>query len=311
VDIEIADRIRTAAAELGYVRCGFTDATPFERYARALDEHIRRFPEASSLYEPMRRRIDPRRTAPWARSIVVCIRGYNRFRLPPRLSDHIGRTYLVDNRRPGCPDHRMPRAMTELLRGLGLRVKRGGVPDRAAAERAGVAWILKSGFAWTPETGTWLNIETWRIDADLPPGRPLPGCPCPDDCTACIEACPTGALTAPLAMRMDRCVAYLTYEAPWPIAPDLWKCMGPWVYGCDACQQACPLNRGRWRNLEPGPWLDAIAEHLTPEALAEMDQKTYENVVYPRFWYIPREHLWRWRANARRAVEWQRQHGGG
>ena len=105
-------------------------------------------------------------------------------------------------------------------------------------------------------------------------------------------------------MRLDRCVAYLTYEAPLPIPEDLRRAMGPWVYGCDACQEACPLNHGCWKCAETAPWLEEIAELLHPSALAVMDQKTYETLIHPRFWYIPPDDLARWHANARRAVEW-------
>ena len=104
-------------------------------------------------------------------------------------------------------------------------------------------------------------------------------------------------------MRMDRCVAYLTYRAPHPIQEDLWQKMGPWIYGCDACQVVCPLNREAWEGRERMPWLEDVAEALTPGRLAEMDEKTYRERVHPLFWYIPAEDVARWRANARRALK--------
>ena len=78
--------------------------------------------------------------------------------------------------------------------------------------------------------------------------------------------------------------------------------MDGWVYGCDACQQACPMNRGKWQPREPMPWLDDVSDLLTPEALATMDEETYRKVVFPLFNYIPEDNLARWHANAKRAV---------
>ena len=118
-----------------------------------------------------------------------------------------------------------------------------------------------------------------------------------------MDACPTGALVEPFVMRMDRCVAYLTYHAPEPIAPELWNRMGTWIYGCDACQEVCPLNKGRWESIEGAPWLDKAALHLSPEALAGMSEKTYREIVHPLFWYISLDDIKRWHRNAARAVK--------
>ncbi|MCF7855493.1 MAG: hypothetical protein K9N51_11895 [Candidatus Pacebacteria bacterium] len=295
--------IKRTAADIGYLACGITTAAPFTRFADALRDRVARFPKASSLYAHMSYRADPRRTTPWARSIVVCIRRYGKYDLPPGLDNHIGRNYLADQRVPQCPDHDMPKRMTAALKKLGLKVKRGGTPDRLAAARAGVVRIGRNGFAYHEKAGSWLNISTWRVDAELPADQPDFACPCPDDCRACMDHCPTGAIVDPYVMRMDRCIAYLTYHAPHPIAPDLWAEMGPWIYGCDACQRICPLNDGKWQPEEPATWLDEAREYLTPQALADMGEVTYREVVHPLFWYIPLDDLERWHKNARRADE--------
>ena len=102
---------------------------------------------------------------------------------------------------------------------------------------------------------------------------------------------------------MSKCAAYLSYESPEPVADDLWAKMGKCVYGCDICQQVCPMNEGKWEELEELPWIEAVRDKLTPEALAEMDQDTYRDDVHPLFWYIKLNNLERWHKNAQRAVE--------
>lgn len=298
----LKDQIKQLAAEVGYVACGITGAEPFEDYRAALQERIRCFPEAADLYRELEGRIDPRQGSPWTQSIVVCIRRYGKYAVPEHLLGHLARHYLCDRRIAACPDTAMPKRMKAGLVQLGLRVKVGGVPCRAAAMRAGVARIGRNTFAYAEGCGSWINIEAWKIDARLEPDAPSGAAPCPAGCQACRMACPTGALQGPYVMRQDRCTAYLTFEAPEPVAPELWARMGPWVYGCDACQQACPMNRGAWERREPTPWLDEVAEMLTPAALATMDQETYLKVVYPLFNYIPKDKLARWHANARRAL---------
>jgi epoxyqueuosine reductase len=295
-------QIKTLARDVGYAACGIAGAEPFEDYRAALEERMRRFPEAAALYRELEGRIDPRGVAPWARSIVVCVRRYGKYTVPESLLGHIARHYLCDRRIQACPDNAMPKRMKRGLAGMGLRVKTGGVPSRAAAVRAGVAGFARNGFVYAEGCGSWINIESWIVDAELEPDPPAPPAPCPDGCRACQQACPTGALQGPYLMRQDRCTAYLTYEAPEPVAPDLWARMGGWIYGCDVCQQVCPLNKGKWTRDEPTPWLDDVMRWLTPEALARMDQATYERVVHPLFGYIPLDNLARWQANAGRAL---------
>jgi epoxyqueuosine reductase len=302
--MSLKESIKQLATEAGYVACGITGVEPFDHYLTALHALEQQFPESASLYTGMERRVDPRQSAPWAGSIVVAIRRYGRYRIPEGLGRHIGLNYLCDRRIPACPDTVMPKRMKEGLKTLGLRVKTGGVPARAAAVRAGVAGLARNGFVYREGCGSWVNVESWMIDAVVEPDVPAGPAPCPEGCRACEMACPTGALVAPGRVRMDCCAAYLTYGAPWPVVPELWQRMGPWIYGCDACQNACPLNKGCWDACEPAPWLEAVADRLTPEALATMDEATYREMIHPLFWYIEETGLARWHANAKRAIEW-------
>ncbi len=298
----LTSQIKQLASSCGYLDCGIAHAEPFDLLAGELERRQRLFPESAHLYQNMENRIDPKRTAPWTRSIITAVRSYGKYRLPQQAVGHIGRNYLADRRVPQSPDYQMPHRFTEELKKLGLRVKRGGVPERLAGARAGVVSIGRNNFAYHPAAGSWINLESWRIDAELAPDAPNYSCPCPDNCQACVKNCPTGALRAPYEMRFDHCIAYLTYRAPRPISSKLASKMRGWIYGCDDCQTACPLNRNKWCSKKSAPWLEKIAHLLTPEALMKMDESTFKECIFPLFWYIPEEEAGRWRENAERAL---------
>lgn len=304
-DLDVKGRfaleIKKLATKVGYTACGITSTEPFDEFGVVIEERIRRFPEAIHLYAPLRKRVDSCSSAAWAKSIIVCVRRYGKYEIPAGLTGYIGRNYLVDKRYQECPDHKMLKKMTDGLMRMGIRVHKDGVPDRWAGARAGVTRFGRNCFAYSAH-GSWINIETWLVNADLPTDKPTLETPCPENCRACIDACPTKALLEPFVMRMDRCIAYLTYSAPEPIRAELWGKMGAWIYGCDVCQEVCPLNNGAWEPIEKAPWLEEVVSSLRPKLLAKMDENTYRTVVHPLFWYIPMENLARWHANAERAL---------
>uniref|UniRef100_A0A7C2K636 tRNA epoxyqueuosine(34) reductase QueG n=1 Tax=candidate division WOR-3 bacterium TaxID=2052148 RepID=A0A7C2K636_UNCW3 len=62
-------------------------------------------------------------------------------------------------------------------------------------------------------------------------------------CNLCVESCPTGALIKPGVLDASRCISYLTVEYKGVIPRELAVKMQNWVFGCDVCQEVCPLNR--------------------------------------------------------------------
>jgi len=126
---------------------------------------------------------------------------------------------------------------------FGHRVFTDSAPvlEVALAAHAGLGWRGKHTLLLTRDVGSWYFLG--EIYTDLPlPLTPSASAHC-GTCTACIAACPTGAIVAPYELDARRCISYLTIEHPGSIPEDLRPLLGNRIYGCDDCQLACPWNR--------------------------------------------------------------------
>lgn len=133
----------------------------------------------------------------------------------------------------------------------GYRVFTDSAPvmEVALATQSGLGWRGKHSLLLSREAGSYFFLG--EIYTDLP----LPTDPAVSDhcgrCTACQQACPTGAIVAPYVVDARRCISYLTIELKGNIPEPLRPLIGNRIYGCDDCQLFCPWNRFAPETREP------------------------------------------------------------
>jgi epoxyqueuosine reductase len=113
--------------------------------------------------------------------------------------------------------------------------------ERAWAARAGLGFVGKNGLVIVPGQGSYLLLGEVVTTLALVPDTPIAErC---GACTRCLDACPTGAFAAPFVLDPRRCVSYWTIEQADAPPEELREAVGEHLFGCDACQDACPFNR--------------------------------------------------------------------
>ena len=142
---------------------------------------------------------------------------------------------------------------------FGYRVLTDSAPvlEKALARNARLGAIGKNTLLLNREAGSFFLLGEIFCDLPLAPAAAPPvRDPC-GHCNACIEACPTGAITGPYQLDARRCISYLTIEHRGAIPVELRGAIGNRIFGCDDCQLACPWNK----YAQPTPDADFLPRH--------------------------------------------------
>ena len=122
-----------------------------------------------------------------------------------------------------------------------LFVDTGRMVDRAVAQRAGLGWYGKNTNILTKGWGSWVFLAEIVTNLPLDVDAPLKAnC---GSCELCLHACPTKALPNAYELDTPRCISFLTIELRGSIPLELRPLMGNLIFGCDICQDVCPVNK--------------------------------------------------------------------
>jgi epoxyqueuosine reductase len=170
--------------------------------------------------------------------------------------------------------------LDELAKALTKRVPEAnvrGVVDTAPllerdfARLAGLGWQAKNTLLIDKRQGSYLFLAALLTDIELPPDEPHVAQHC-GTCTACLDACPTGAFPQPFVLDATKCVSYLTIELKGPIPQRHRTGVGEWIFGCDVCQEVCPWNRKATTTDEPAFRRQAERERVDLVELLSLDE---------------------------------------
>lgn len=251
--------ITETAREVGFQKVGFAASDDLVEESQALKAWLAdgRHGTMTWLVNRQDERVSPRHYYPTVKTIVSLAMNYytQSDSSVERSAKSVGRDEITttkwSNYAWGDDYHQLiKKRLKTLLRHIKAAYPAVGgivcvdtspVLEKVWAQRAGLGWQGKHTNLITRDYGSWVFLGELLLDAAIEPDPPFEQDLC-GSCTACLEACPTGALTDAYQIDARRCISYLTIEYRGAFSPDQPDLEG-WIYGCDICQEVCPWNR--------------------------------------------------------------------
>ena len=260
-----ASIIKTEAKRLGFLSCGISKAEFLEDEAPRLEAWLSQNKHGKMQYmeNNFDKRLDPTLLVEGAKSVISLAYNYYTDQIQvdknaPKISKY---AYGIDYH------HVIKNKLNQLLEFIKEEI--GDVSGRAFVDSAPIlekAWAKKSGLGWlgknsnliTQKVGSFYFISELIVDLDLETDYAVTDhC---GSCTACIDACPTQAITEPYKVDGSKCISYFTIELKDNIPSDMKDKFDNWMFGCDVCQDVCPWNR--FQKSIVSPYLDQNLNYL-------------------------------------------------
>jgi epoxyqueuosine reductase len=251
---EYTQKIKSIAKDLGFLSCGISKAEFLEEEAPRLEQWLKegRHGQMAYMENHFDKRLDPRILVPGAKSVVSLLFNYypekQQAKGAPKISKYAFGTdyhFVIKDKLK-----QLFQILQEETGDINGRVFVDSAPvmDKAWAARSGLGWIGKNTNLITQKVGSFFFIAEIILDLELEYDTTTTDhC---GSCTACIDACPTQALT-PYQIDASKCISYLTIELKDQIPDEFQGKMDGWAFGCDVCQDVCPWNRFSKPHREP------------------------------------------------------------
>lgn len=246
--------IKNTALSLGFDACGIAKAEELTEDAGFMKLWIDsgKNGEMSYLARNFEKRVDPRKLVPGCKSIVVALLNYfpenKQISSSPQIAKYayseVDYHTVLKDKLKSLEEQICSKYGSDSVT-LGyqhLFVDSAPVLERRWAERAGLGWIGKHTQLIHPGLGSYAFIGILMLRIETEYDKPiLPHC---ENCTRCIDACPTKALSNG-TLDARRCISYLTIENKIEIPSEFKTKLSGNALGCDICADVCPWNK-KW-----------------------------------------------------------------
>ena len=275
--------IKAEAKRIGFLSCGISKAEFLEDEAPRLEKWLNEGKHGKMKYmeNHFDKRLNPTLLVEGSKSVISLTYNYytdktQGYAAAPKISKY---AYGTDYH------YVIKKKLVQLLEFIKSKigdvhgrafVDSAPVMERSWAKRSGLGWIGKNTNLISKSVGSYYFIAELIVDLDLDYDTSVTDhC---GSCTACIDACPTDAISEPYKVDGDKCISYFTIELKENIPNDYKGKFENWMFGCDICQDVCPWNRFSKNHSEPLFQPDPKMISMTRDEWHELTEQTFKKV---------------------------------
>ena len=278
--------IKKQALAQGFSFCGISKSVFLADEAPKLEAWLKAGNHGKMQYmeNHFDKRLDPEKLVPGAKSVISLLYNYytnteqgNEGDIPKISKYALGTDYHV------VIKDKLKTLVQSLQAEIGdfdtrVFVDSAPVMERVWAAKSGLGWQGKNTLLINKSQGSYFFLAEIICDLELEADNPIKDyC---GTCTACIDACPTEAIT-PYYVEADKCISYLTIELKEEIDSRFDGKMDNWLFGCDICQEVCPWNRfaqkHQEKQFEPIKEILGLTKQDWQEMTEDVFRKTFKN----------------------------------
>ena len=278
--------IKSVACELGFTYCGISKAEFLKDEAPQLEEWLKRGYQGKMSYleNYFDKRLDPTLLVPGAKSVISLLYNYYPEKDLAADSELKIAKYAYGEDYHFVVKDKLKTLFDKLQEKVGdiqgrVFVDSAPVMERAWAKKSGLGWVGKNSLLLNKSSGSFFFLAEIILDLELEYDGPVKDyC---GTCTACMDACPTDAITEPYVVDGSKCISYFTIELKEEIPVSVKGKFENWIFGCDICQDVCPWNRFSKPHHESrfnsNPQLSSMTESDWKEITDDVFQTVFKN----------------------------------
>ena len=292
---QYAKIIKAEAKRLGFLSCGISKAEFLEEEAPRLERWLHNNMHGNMHYMENHydKRLDPTLLVEGSKSVISLTYNYYTDAVQqdadaPKISKYaygVDYHYVIKDKL-----NRLLEYIKDEIGDVHGRtfVDSAPIMEKAWAKKSGLGWIGKHSNLITRKVGSYYFIAELIVDLDLEVDHAVTDhC---GSCTACMDACPTQAITEPYKVDGSKCISYFTIELKENIPSEMKGQLDHWMFGCDVCQEVCPWNRFSKNHSEPlfnpNPKLLSMSKKDWEEITQETFNKVFKKSAVKRTKYV-------------------------
>ena len=279
----ITNKLKDYALSLGFQDFGVSKAEELTDEAKKLEKWLAQglHGEMNYMENHFDLRINPKNLLPGTKSVISLSHSY----FPEK--EYTENRFKIAKYAYGKDYHKVLKKKLNLIikwieNELGTSiiargfVDSGPILERTWAQKSGVGWIGKNSLLLAKAKGSFFFLCEILVDLELEYNTPVTEyC---GKCTKCIDACPTQAIVAPYVIDSKKCISYLTIEYKKNIDTSFKEQMKGWAFGCDICQDVCPINARAIPHQEPLFSPNAGFKNLNKEEMENMQEEVFNKI---------------------------------